>query len=200
VRTEDRVQTRWLHYHWDLHGDEGSVSDPDELRIRDLEARINAVVQQAHALVHELLADDGLLWPVAERLPALGSVILPAIRQLLTDYTVPAETRGFAALVGFIVGDREESSQVLLDEIEQDTGFAVTAARQLAVVGEQQAVWPIEDAIRRSDLKDVHEADKILGYLDDQQKLGHRLPDDLRTRLIASGSQELERAVRELHP
>jgi hypothetical protein len=176
------------------------VSDPDALRIRDLEARIDAVVQQAHALVQELLADDGFLWPVAERLPALGSVIVPAIRQLLTDSTVPAEARGFAALVGFIVGDREESLQVLLDEIEQDTGFAVTAARQLAVTGEQQAVWPIEDAIRRSDLKDVHDADRILAFLDDLHKLGHRLPDDLRARLIASGSQELEKAVRELHP
>ncbi len=74
-------------------------------RIAAVEARIAAAQIEARSCVAELMVDDGARFLIAERLPALGTAILPSVHELLADPDVDAEVRGLAALCGLAVGD-----------------------------------------------------------------------------------------------
>lgn len=167
-----------------------------EHRIRGLEARIESVRADARACVRELLVDDGGRFLVAERLVRLGSVIIPAVRELLDDPGSPSEVRTLAALVGVDVGDAELSVLVLLEELEHRGSYAPLAARVLALRGRTSAVSAIQEALRRTPVADF---DDVVNYLEALHDLGGLLSPEERQRLEGGGWQ-VTSAIAEWHP
>lgn len=172
------------------------MTDDTAKRVTDLENRIARAQGEARACVQELLVDDDARYLVAERLPALGSAVLPAIRELLDDPGVTSDVRALAALVGFEVGDREQSLMVLLEEIRHRGEFAPLAARRLSRAGRSDAAGVICEALRGTDHKDV---DPIVSYLEALHDLGVRIDDDDRRRLLAGGAWQIETAIAQWH-
>jgi hypothetical protein len=168
-----------------------------EDRIRGFEARIESARADARACVRELLVDDGARYLIAERLPALGSVIIPAVRELIDDPGSSHEIRTLAALAGAEVGDSEQSILVLLEELEHRGEFAPLAARRLAVMGPASAVSAIEEALRQTPVADV---DSVVAYLEALRDLGvHPSPEE-RQRLEGGGEWQVTSALAEWHP
>lgn len=179
-----------------MHGHEVAMSDDIAKRIADLEGRVARVQQEARACVVELFVDDGARYLVAERLPALGSAVLPAIHDVLSDRDAPAEVRTLAAFVGFEVGDRERSLNMLLDEVTSLSEFSPLAARRLASAGVSEAAALIVDALRRTDSTEV---DSVVSYLEALHDLGVRLAVDDRRRLSEGGAWQVETALAQWH-
>lgn len=168
-----------------------------ERRIRELEARIESVGADARACVRELLVDDGGRYLVAERLVRLGSVIIPAVRELLDDPGTSTEVRTLAALVGVDVGDAGQSVVVLLEELEQCGSYAPLAARVLAQRGRTSAVAAIQEALRRTPVADV---DDVVNYLEALALLGGHLSPEERRRLQEGDRWQVTSAIAEWHP
>lgn len=172
------------------------MSDDIARRITDLEDRIARVQRDVSACVEELLVDDGARYLVAQRLPALGSVVLPAIHRLLDDRDAPNEVRTLAAFVGFEVGDRERSLNMLLDEVTARSEFSPLAARRLASARVPEAAGPILDALRGTDGKEV---DAVVNYLEALCDLGIRLGAEDHRRLSEGGAWQVETALGQWH-
>lgn len=168
-----------------------------EHRIRGIEARIESVRADANACVRELLIDDGDRYLVAERLVRLGSIIIPAVRELLDDPGSPAEVRTLAALVGVDVGDAEQSVHVLLGVLEDGGSYAPLAARVLALRGRTSAVSAIQEALRRTPVADF---DDVVTYLKALRDLGGHLSADERQRLEVGDRWQVRSAIAEWHP
>lgn len=168
-----------------------------EDRIRSLEDRIESARADARACVRELLVDDGGRYLVAERLPALGSIIIPAVRELIDDPRSSREVRSLAALAGVEVGDSEQSMLVLLDELESRGEFAPLAARRLAAKRAPSAVSAIEAALRQTPVGDV---DSVVAYLEALRDLGAHPSLDERQRLEAGDEWQVTTALAEWHP
>ena len=173
------------------------MTEAYEVRLQDIRARVDAILREADSLVGELRAEDAFLVPVSEQLVRLGSMIIPAVRQILRDPSVSSEVRGFAAIAGFSVGDREESLQVLLDEVQEDTDLGPPAARVLANAGQRQAAALIESAISRKELSQRADVDAVVAYLRALHKLGYTLSGEIRSRLASSGIWEIEAEMNE---
>lgn len=167
-----------------------------EERVRELEHRIEAAHSNARDCVRELLVDDDARYLIAERLPALGSAIVPAVRELIDDPKTDPEVRRLAALAGLAVGDSEQSALVLLDEIEARGEFAPIAARRLADARVAGAGLAIERALRATPLDHV---DVIVAYLEALKECGIAVPEDERRRLSA-GPWQVTSALAEWHP
>lgn len=167
-----------------------------EYRVRDLEGRIEEVRRKVRDCVRELLVDDGGRYLIAERLPALGSAIVPAVRELLGDPSIPAEVRCLAGLAGLEVGDTAQSASVLLEELERQGELAPLAARRLASARIPGTGKAVERALRGTLLEDV---DSIVAYLDALRDLGVALDEDERRRLEGGGWQ-ITSALAEWHP
>ena len=165
-------------------------------RIADLEDRIATAQREARACVEELNVDDGARHLVAERLPALGSAVLPAIHDVLDDQDAPDEVRTLAAFVGFEVGDRHQSLNVLLDEVAARSEFSPLAARRLARAGVPEASSSILDALRGTDSKEV---DAVVSYLEALHDLGVRLGAEDRQRLREGRAWQVETALAQWH-
>ena len=172
------------------------MSDAIMKRVTDLEDRIVRVESEARSCVQELLVEDSGRFLIAERLPALGSVVLPAIRELMNDIDMPADVSALAALVGFEVGDREQSLAVLLEEISARGEFAPVAAHRLARARIPEAEGPIREALSSTDVTDV---DSVVSYLEALPRLGARLNDDERRRLAHCGAWQVETAIEQWH-
>jgi len=147
--------------------------------------------------VDELLAQDGGAFFVAERLPLLGTAILPRIHSLLADPNVENGVRVLAALSGFAVGDRGPSVSTLFDEIEAGGEFAPLAARNMASEGVPGAGRAALDALASTELDDV---DRIVMFLEAVRDAGLVLPESESVRLEASSSWQVVTAVREFFP
>jgi hypothetical protein len=168
-----------------------------EDRIRSLEAHIESTPADARACVRELLADDGARFLIAERLQALGSVIIPAVRELIDDPASSNEIRALAALAGAEVGDAEQSMLVVLEELERRGEFAPLAARRLAGKGTTSARSAIEEALRQTPVGDV---DSVVAYLEALRDLGvHPSPEE-RQRLETGDQWQVTSALAEWHP
>ena len=168
-----------------------------EDRIRSLEACIAEARADARASVRELLVEDGGRYLVAERLPALGSIIVPAIRELIDDPASSREIRTLAALAGLEVGDTEQSLLAVLDEVEQRGAFAPLAARRLGVKQLRSSASVIEGALRQTAATDV---DSVVAYLEALRDLGVRPSADERRRLEAGNCWQVTSALAEWHP
>lgn len=165
-------------------------------RMANLEDRIGSVQREARACVEELFVDDGVRHLVAERLPGLGSAVLPAIHDVLGDGDVPAEVRTLAAFVGFKVGDRQSSLDVLLDEVVAGSEFSPLAARELAFAGVREAADLILDALRGTDSNEV---DSVVSYLEALHALGVGLEAGDRRRFREGGAWQVETALAQWH-
>jgi len=172
------------------------MSDDIAKRITDLESRIARVQGDARACVQELFLDDGARYLVAQRLPALGSAVVPAIHDLLDDGDAPDEVRTLAAFVGFEVGDRDRSLNMLLDEVTAHSEFSPLAARRLASAGVPEAAGLILEALRGTDSKEV---DSVVSYLEALYDLGVRLGAEDRRRLHEGGAWQVETALAQWH-
>ena len=108
------------------------MSDRIEIRIAALDERIDRTQSEIQACVQELLAGDKDAYLIAERLPRLGSAALPELLKVMADPGHTPTVRVLAALVGFAVGDRQDSLSIMLDEVERGGEFGPLAARRLA--------------------------------------------------------------------
>lgn len=172
------------------------MSDDIAKRIAELEHQIARVQHEVRACVQELVVDDGARYLVAERLAALGSAVLPAIHDLLNDRHTPDEVRTLAALVGFAVGDRELSLNVLLNEIASRGEFSPLAARRLAIARVSEAANLILKALRATDSQEI---DAIVSYLEALHDLGVPLTEDDRRTLLQGGAWQVETAIAQWH-
>jgi hypothetical protein len=167
-----------------------------ENRVRNLERRIEQARLIARECVRELLVDDSARHLIAERLPALGSIIVPFVRELIDDDAATTEVRCLAALAGIAAGDTEQSVIVLLDEVERDGEFTVAAARSLAAARAPGSAQVIKRALDRTALEQV---DAIVVYLDALRALGVELSEGDRVRL-GTGDWRITSAVAQWHP
>lgn len=172
------------------------MTDGVEERVTDLERRVEAAQAAAEACVRELLVDDGARYLIAERLPALGSAVLPAVQELLRDARLDAEVRVLAALVAVEVGDREEALETLLEAVKSADEFAPLAARRLAEHRIAEAAPAILDALSRTSSTD---ADAAVAYLEALHHLGAALPNDERKRLQESDAWQVTTALHQWH-
>lgn len=172
------------------------MTDPLEARVTDLERRIATAQAEVEACVRELLVDDDARYLIAERLPALGSSVLPAVQALLRDPNLDAEVRVLAAWVGVEVGDREQALETLLDEIKAADEFAPLAARRLAAHRIAHAAPAILDALRRTSSTDV---DVVVAYLEALHHLGALLPEEEKQRLSESDAWQVTTALAQWH-
>ena len=168
-----------------------------ENRVRRIEDHIRAAQIDARACVRELLVPDEARYLVAERLPALGSIIVPAVRELIDDPATPDEVRTLAALVGVQVGDGEQSAMVLLDELGRRGEFAPLAARRLAMTRVVPAASAISEALRLTPPCNV---DAVVAYLEALRDLGVSPTPEERRRLEAEGQWQVVSALAEWHP
>lgn len=168
-----------------------------EARILELERRIQSVTDEASACVRELLIDDGARFLIAERLPGLGSVILPTIHEFLANLELPEEARTLAALVGVAVGDRGPSVLELIAELERGGEYAILAARYLAAQRVPGIGGVILKALRASDPRDV---DTVVAFLAALRESGVPLPESERIRLLGDGGWQVRSAVAENFP
>lgn len=165
-------------------------------RIADVDDRIARVQREARACVEELFVDDGARYLVAQRLPALGSAVLPAIHDVLDDRDAPDEVRTLAAFVGFEVGDRERSLSMLLDEVAARSEFSPLAARRLAGAGVPEAAAKILDALRGTDSQEI---DSVVSYLEALNDLGVGLGIEDHRRLREGGAWQVQTALAQWH-
>lgn len=172
------------------------MSGQIETRIQALEERIARAQEEARACVDELLVDDGARHLVAERLPSLGSAILPAILELLSDPRTPHEVRALAALAAFDVGDRTQALEVLVDEVAAGTEFAALAVQRLSGAGVSEAAGPMIEAIRGTKLHDI---DLVVSYLEALHELGVRLGEEEQNELRQLGSWQVDTALAQWH-
>lgn len=166
-------------------------------RIAALEARIAAAQNEARLCVNELVVDDGARFLIAERLPGLGTAILPSVHELLADPDVDAEVRGLAALCGLAVGDSGPSVVALFEEIEHLGPLAPLAARTMA---ERRVPGAASAALAALRSTDAAEVDSIVTYLGAIRTCGGNLPAEERARLEAGGTWQVTSALRELFP
>lgn len=172
------------------------MSGEIESRIKILDAKVAQVRAEARECVQELLVDDGARHLVADRLPGLGSVILPFILDLLRSPDTSAEVKVFAALVGFDVGDRFESVEVLLGEVRVSSEFAALAARRLAAAHVSEAAEGMLGSLERPEFRNV---DLIVVYLEALHDLGTVVGEGIQEQLRGLGAWQIDTALRQWH-
>jgi hypothetical protein len=180
-----------------MHRYEVAMSDDIESRLRMLDGRIANVQAEARACVEELLVDDGARHLVAERLPGLGSAILPSIHDLLRNPSTQPDVRTLAAIAGFDVGDRFETVEILLDEVATLSDFAALAARRLAAARVSGAAERMLEGLQNPELVDV---DLIVVYLEALHDLGTVIDERVQARLRGVGAWQIDTALRQWHP
>lgn len=166
-------------------------------RIEALEARIAGVEQEVANCVAELRVDDGGRFLVAERLPRLGTAILPHVHRLLAELSLEGEVRVLAALSGLAVGDEGPSLVALFDEIEHGGELAPLAARTMAKRGVPGVGAASLTALRSLELSDVDSAVMLLEAIRDSSEV---LTEADRERLESSARWQIVTAVREFFP
>lgn len=173
------------------------MTNSTEERIRALEKRIRVISADASACVRELLVDDGARILVAERLPALGSIAVPTIHELLTAREVPEEVRTLAALVGVAVGDLGPSVEQLVQELERGGEFTILAARWLA---SQHIPGAGTVILRAVTICPSHDVDRVVALLEALRDSGEPLPESERNRLASSGLWQINTALSQCFP
>lgn len=114
---------------------------------------------------------------VAERLNCFGSITIPYLEQLL-DRSKNSETKILAALV-LLQQNSKVGIPILLNAIKSDLEYAGLAAQHLATAKINDAIEPICDRLRNSNLKEI---DLIVDLLDSLNKLNAELPQNLLKR------------------
>lgn len=173
------------------------MSDDLEMRLAELDNRIARTQAEVNACVRELLADDERAHLIAERLPRLGSAALPELQKIMLDTSNAGTVRLLAAIVGFEVGDRQESLALLIDEIAHNGEFGPLAARRLAERQIPDAERALVAALSDTDASEV---DAAVTYLESLHILGAPLPQAQRERFAASGEWQVTTAIAQWYP
>ncbi len=172
------------------------MSDDLEMRLLALDERIARTQAEVNACLQELLTNDKHAHLVAERLPRLGSAALPGLREIMLDASHTEAIRVLAALVGFSVGDRQESLALLIEEVTRNGEFGPLAAARL---GEGQ-IRELEPALLAAlAVTATSEIDTIVSYLEALHIVGGRLPVAERERLAGGGAWQVTTAVSQWH-
>lgn len=173
------------------------MRDDIEMRLAALDYRIDRTQSEIQACVRELLTGDEHAHLIAERLPRLGSAVLPELRKIMNSAECTQTVRVLAALVGFEVGDRHESLSILLDEVEHGGEFGPLAARRLA----ERQILELEPALLAViAITEPSQVDSVVSYLEALHLLGSRLPAGQRERLAGSGVWQVTTALSQWHP
>lgn len=109
--------------------DDGDASELNA-EIASIEERVQRVEAEAEALVRQMVVTQVPL-PSGERIWRLGSIIIPTVRELLDGDELTEDRRGFLALDGFMVGDREQSARELVRQLSERRQHANPALSQL---------------------------------------------------------------------
>lgn len=135
------------------------------------EAELTSVVDRAAECVGWLCSveSEDLRFLVAERLPALGCVALPALMSVVEGAQDRSSTRYLAAWVAIEVGDRGSSVDVLCDEVAADSPWSLPAAGMLAKHGIREATGSVLEALARVDPRDDV---SVMGYATALRDLG----------------------------
>jgi hypothetical protein len=167
-----------------------------EERLRALEVKIGAAVDCARACAMLLREadDDDVRYLMAERLPVLGSSIVPELNEMLVDPACSRSTKYLAAWVAVEVGDRGDSVDVLCAEVEAGSEWALAAAGVLGRHRITEGREPILRALERVNPKDSGE---VLGYATALRELRGELPHRLRLKLVTESDPWVRRAVEE---
>ena len=158
----------------------------ENLDSQQIEQQIPAIEETANII--ETLAQKAVAalenssnrFLVAERLNRFGSIVTPHLEQLL-DRAKNSEVKILAALV-LLQQNSKVGISVLLSAIKSDREYAGLAAQHLATARIKDAIQPICDRLRNSNLKEI---DLIVSLLDSLKKLDTELPQDLLKRFSA---------------
>lgn len=144
-----------------------------EQQISAIEETVNIIETLAKRAV-AALENSPNRFLVAERLNRFGSIIVPHLEQLL-DKSKNSEVKILASLV-LLQQNSQAGISILLNAIESDREYAVLAAQNLATAEIKDAIEPICDRLRNSNLAEI---DLIVSLLDSLNKLNAKLPQDL---------------------
>lgn len=155
----------------------------DNLDSTQVEKQIPAI-EEARIIVNTLamkavesLQTSSNRFLVAERLNCFGSIIIPHLEKLLQE-SGDSEVQILASLVLLQLNSKIGVS-FLLDAIKNDDEYAILAAQHLAKAEIKDAIEPICDRLRNSNLEEI---DLIVSLLDSLNKLDVKLPQDLLQR------------------
>ena len=175
------------------------MTEDIEAELRAFELELGSAIDRGRACARRLreVDDDDLRFLMAERLPALGSAIIPELNEVLVDPASSLGARYLAAWVAVEVGDRADSILVLCKEVEAGSKWSLAAAGVLGRHRIAEGVEPIQKALERVDPKD---GPAVMGYLAALRDLQGSLSESVRQRLIARGDPWVARTVEDEFP
>ncbi|HYN74635.1 MAG TPA: hypothetical protein VEV13_00390 [Candidatus Limnocylindria bacterium] len=163
-----------------------------ELQLDDVLVRVRTCVEQLSRVT-----SDDLRFLIAERLPALGSSVIPALQQILDDSRSEPSLRYLAAWVSIEVGDRGDGISVLCAEVEADTKWSLPAAGVLARHRIREGAGSVQVALARIDPRNTVD---VMGYATALRDLGGQLPEAVRQRILEESPSWVAKAIEEDFP
>lgn len=181
-----------------LCGDSGSMNEV-EVEVRRFEVEVGDALARVRACVGWLRSahGDDLRFLVAERLPTLGSSVVPPLQEILDDSTSTPSLRYLAAWVAVEVGDRGDRVSTLCAEVEAGTRWSLPAAGVLSRHRIREGARPIAFALSRVDPQNTLE---VMGYATALRDLGGHLPESTRQRILTESPSWVARAIEEDFP
>ena len=170
-----------------------------EREVRSFEAELDSALGRVRACVERLrsASSDDLGFLIAERLPALGSAVIPGLLEILGHPDSSGSLRYLAAWAAVEVGDRGDSIDVLCSEVEARTRWSLPAAGVLARHRIREGVGPVAVALAGVDPQDTVE---VMGYATALRDMGGLLPESVRQRILAESPSWVARAISEDFP
>lgn len=171
-----------------------SMTGRIEQDLGEFEVELGQLISGAKACVQRLrqASSGDLMFLYAERLPALGSVIIPELQAIIGDETARTTLRYLAAWIAVSVGDRGDSVNVLCAEVSRGSEWSLPAANALARYGIREGIGVVTAAVERVDPRNGAE---VLGYLTALRDLGGKLPDEARCRILGYSTPWVARAI-----
>jgi hypothetical protein len=159
-------------------------------------SKISSVRRLAKDCVQAIVVspDDDMKYLMAERLPALGTVVLPDLLEVLDETSHPRTVRYLAAWVALILGERTRSVGFLRFEVAQRSEWSLPAANALGRYRISEAQVEISEALDRVSLDpDNPETAQYSAAL---REVGGVIDPATRGRIVNRNSSWIARAVR----